>query len=200
MRSVILSTFTEHSQHFYTYIMLWYPFTRHSKHLKHFLAIMHTLMSASGAIWGSVCHLRTLHRLQKLGISRWPILPLEMLPNESLTGQLRTIHIRKKNFIIVITIRDLFSAFAWDLSEVCFSVWTSMYKQQTFMLCFLKQERPGPPTLWTAANWDKNPQRDKNWANSPGCVYPTVKWAPLRCQDSWEWGQFLNRRWLDTRL
>lgn len=115
MRSVILSTFTEHSQHFYTYIMLWYPFTRHSKHLKHFLAIMHTLMSASGAIWGSVCHLRTLHRLQKLGISRWPILPLEMLPNESLTGQLRAIHIRKKNFIIVITIRDLFSAFAWDL-------------------------------------------------------------------------------------
>lgn len=129
MRSVILSTFTEHSQHFYTYIMLWYPFTRHSKHLKHFLAIMHTLMSASGAIWGSVCHLRTLHRLQKLGISRWPILPLEMLPNESLTGQLRTIHIRKKQTLSLSLRLEIYFQL---LSEICPSLFRGVFFSLNF--------------------------------------------------------------------
>lgn len=129
MRSVILSTFTDHSQHFYTYIMLWYPFTRHSKHLKHFLAIMHTLMSASGAIWGSVCHLRTLHRLQKLEISRWPILPLEMLPNESLTGQLRTIHIRKKQTLSLSLRLEIYFQL---LPEICPSLFRGVFFSLNF--------------------------------------------------------------------
>lgn len=66
-----------------------------------------------------------------------------------------------------------------------------------FTLQFLKQEGQDLRIIrqLQPQDSDRIPLTDKNWANTPVCVYPTVNWAALRCRTHREAGLDLNGWW-----